>query len=61
VADREHQVRNALALLRGHLELAVESLDAGRTSEAAPDVADALAAAHRLEALLLPPEEGAPS
>jgi hypothetical protein len=54
MADRDHEVRNVLALLRGHLELARESLATGRTDEVAPDLADALAAARRLEALLAP-------
>ena len=55
MADRDHEVRNVLALLRGHLELARESLATGRTDEVGPDVAAALAATRRLEALLAPP------
>ena len=50
----DHEVRNELTLLRGHLELARDFLAAGRVDEVAPDLANALAAARRLEELIAP-------
>ena len=50
----DHEVRNELTLLRGHLELARDFLAAGRVDEVAPDLTDAIAAARRLEELLVP-------
>jgi hypothetical protein len=59
MADHDHEVRNVLALLRGHLELARQLLASGRTEEVAEDLAEAIAAARRLEALVAPrPVEG---
>jgi nitrogen-specific signal transduction histidine kinase len=54
MADHEHEVRNVLALLRGHLELARQLLASGRTEEVAEDLTQAIAAAHRLEELVAP-------
>ena len=47
----DHGVRNTLAALRGHLELAREAAagEAGRREDVARDLADALASLTRLE------------
>ena len=54
MAQRDHEVRNELTLLRGHLELARDLLAAGRVDEVGQDLADAIAAARRLEELVAP-------